>query len=468
MARPVEGGDYPPAPFAAGPFHPAKRHADDDDLNPPYKRPKNIFATVAYKTTMDVSPFEGIYSDNRHRYLPDFQHPPPFLTACPPSSLSTPQTQRPASAPPIERTASGLSIQSDPTEFGGSTKLLEDHEAAQRVREHLVTFRRRNPDSKHERILRSIINPRQREEPLDHEHLLSIFSAANEIFFNGRLSQRVMWDWSHESSTQYDCRVIGTTALRRANPKARGFETLIVLSSTILRDKRYSRRLLISTFLHELIHSYMFICCGFRARCDGGHTPGFREIAQIVDDWAGKEAALYLSRVEADLELFRTGGTTTFHAQKEEHECCERYTIRGGRSRVAVTPSIYPCSGMAEQREYSRDYMEDALTSAAAAAAAAAAGLGAYQEPVAMKVFTAGFSPDLVTTRQELSGYYYHPEQRHTGTSSAGKGSEYSSNIHPWPRQPQRAAHRPGPVYMSSYSSDYAYVYPGNTFYQKQ
>ncbi|EAQ93547.1 hypothetical protein CHGG_01782 [Chaetomium globosum CBS 148.51] len=88
-------------------------------------------------------------------------------------------------------------------------------------------------------------NPEDAEYPLDNDALESIFSAANEIFFNGRLSQRVAWDWSHASSSRYDSRVIGTTALRRAAAHTRGFETLIVLSASILRGGGFSRRLLI-------------------------------------------------------------------------------------------------------------------------------------------------------------------------------------------------------------------------------
>jgi hypothetical protein len=208
----------------------------------------------------------------------------------------------------LERTATGLSICADTVERSASTELLEDHEAAQRVREHIAYFRRRFPDSKHERILRSIIDGRTCsavEYAVDADALESIFSAANELFFNGRLTQRVVWDWSHNSSSQYDSGVIGTTALRRAGSSKRGFETLIVLSSPMLRDGRYSRRLLISTFLHELIHSYLFICCGFRARHRGGHTQGFYTIAKLIDDWAGPDSLLYLSKIEADLDHFR-------------------------------------------------------------------------------------------------------------------------------------------------------------------
>ena len=243
----------------------------------------------------------------------------------------------------MERTASGHSIRSDPTEGWSLTELLEDEEAAQRVRAHLSTFRRRCPDSKHERILRNIINPRNNAEyPLDKEALESIFSAANEIFFNGRLSQRVAWDWSHESSDKYDSEVIGTTALRRAS--TRGFETLIVLSSPILHDARYSRRLLISTFLHELIHSYLFICCGFRAREFGGHTAGFQSIARLVDGWIGVESGLYLSCMEADLERFRA-------VEEQKGDDGGRYE----EERIGYSNVYFPCSGLSEKGNYPVD-----------------------------------------------------------------------------------------------------------------
>ncbi|KAH8906292.1 hypothetical protein BR93DRAFT_740003 [Coniochaeta sp. PMI_546] len=255
----------------------------------------------------------------------------------------------------IERTASGLSISDDPTEHRSAlTELLEDAAAAERVREHMATFKRRNPDSKHERVLRNIISPKSAAAtyPLDNEALKSIFLAANEIFFHGRLSQRVTWDWSHSSSPHYDSSIIGTTALRRASK--RGFETLIVLSSPILQDGKYSRRLLISTFLHELIHSYLFICCGFRARHCGGHTPGFHTIAGLVDDWAGPDSFLYLTKMEADLSCFR--------AESSDADLNQGLDVYGGGTPVARgrSPSgnsqkenVYPCSeAMDHQHSY--------------------------------------------------------------------------------------------------------------------
>ncbi|KAK0731314.1 hypothetical protein B0H67DRAFT_549101 [Lasiosphaeris hirsuta] len=317
MARLFAGGDeHPPIRLSGGHHHPfvAKRRTIDlDDGSPRQKRPNPTSGPP--RLTHNPSPGPGPH--------------PRMHSSRPPS---------PESAPPMERTISGHSIRAEPTERSASTELLEDEEAAQRVRDHLANFRRRFPDSKHERILRSIINPRSNAEyPLDNDSLESIFSAANEIFFNGRLSKRVMWDWSHESSTQYDSSVIGTTALRRAS--TRGFETLIVLSSPILRDTKYSRRLLISTFLHELVHSYLFIVRGFRARYCGGHTPAFRTIAKMIDDWAGSDSALYLGKMEADLERFRI-------RRHEEGEPPLDYDDDRNY------PVFYPCSGVSEQQAY--------------------------------------------------------------------------------------------------------------------
>jgi hypothetical protein len=214
----------------------------------------------------------------------------------------------------MERTESGLSISSEtshrsrdcPGGDGFSPALLSDRAAARAVRDHLANFRRRNPASQHGRILRSLILPKSRgaEFALDNDALQSIFLAANEIFFANRLARRVRWDWSHPASAQYHSSIMGTTAVRRS-ARLGGFETLIVLSSPMLRDTKYNRRLLIATFLHEMIHSYLFVVCGLKARSCGGHTTGFRQIADIIDRWVGKDR-LHLVNIEADLNLFQS------------------------------------------------------------------------------------------------------------------------------------------------------------------
>ena len=140
----------------------------------------------------------------------------------------------------------------------------------------MLQYRRRCHNSQHERILKALVTPRARgaDFPLDDEALRSIFSAANELFFAGKLSRRVEWDWSTNCSDggeegRYAGHVVGTTAIRR-NRRWGGYEALIVLSSPILRDDRYNRRLL---------------------------------IAELIDGWIGKEC-LRLGDMEADLEWF--------------------------------------------------------------------------------------------------------------------------------------------------------------------
>lgn len=219
----------------------------------------------------------------------------------------------------MERTESGLSVSSDTTNYyddsSESLHLLSDLAAARLVRKHVSQYR---PDSQPERILKSLISPKH-DFPLDNDALRSIFSAANELFFANRLTRRVAWDWSHQSSEQYAYHIVGTTALRRSL-KLGGYETLIVLSSPILKDTKYNRRLLISTFLHEMIHSFLFVTCGLKARAHGGHTEGFRQIAETIDMWVGKEY-LRLSDMEADLERFRGDDSAAGRGQTEWRPC---------------------------------------------------------------------------------------------------------------------------------------------------
>ncbi|KAI9899140.1 hypothetical protein N3K66_005601 [Trichothecium roseum] len=215
----------------------------------------------------------------------------------------------------MERTESGLSISSadltddNTNDSEPASNFLSDHAAALLVERHMLQYRRRCHNSQHERILKALVTPRARgaDFPLDDEALRSIFSAANELFFAGKLSRRVEWDWSTNCSDggeegRYAGHVVGTTAIRR-NRRWGGYEALIVLSSPILRDDRYNRRLLIATFLHEMIHSFLFVVCGVKARLCGGHTEGFKRIAELIDGWIGKEC-LRLGDMEADLEWF--------------------------------------------------------------------------------------------------------------------------------------------------------------------
>lgn len=195
---------------------------------------------------------------------------------------------------------------SDPPDMNHSTYAKDKNhdEAAKLVEADLADSRRRSRLSQHERILRSLICPKSPEAEFDIDDvaLQGIFYAANEIFFHGKLKGRVAWAWVDLPSC-----LIGTTALRKS-PLTAGYETLIFLSRRILKDKKYNRRLLISTFIHELIHSYLFVLCGFQSRECGGHTNGFQRIAELIDEWAGPDL-LYLCNMEAELSDFETKTT---------------------------------------------------------------------------------------------------------------------------------------------------------------
>lgn len=243
--------------------------------------------------------------------------------------------------PLMENTESGVRITSAPASCLASYeerdkregRIIGDLEAANVVRDHVVASQRRNANSKHARILRTLINPRYGSSlvtstsngkmthdvfPLDDDALQSLFSAANELFFANKLSRRVSWDWSDPSSPQFENEIVGTTALRRCRD-FNGWETIMVLSSPVLRDPQYNRHLLIATFLHEMIHSFLYVMCGLKASEQGGHTEGFRQIAQILDAWIGQEF-LRLGDMKADLDYFRIDNPISQHAHQHSHE----------------------------------------------------------------------------------------------------------------------------------------------------
>ncbi|KAH8679900.1 hypothetical protein BGZ60DRAFT_525097 [Tricladium varicosporioides] len=247
---------------------------------------------------------------------------PPYQLQWSPQQLPTP-TMTPSSSTvslslPIEqnqgitmeRTPSGNSILSDtPYEHQYDYTSCTDKTAADLVERHFrqVPHGRKRERTKHERILRRLI---KLDDPLDDgtiddEALLGILTTCDSIFFGGALAGRVSWEWSSQDRYQYE--LIGKTALRQCADR-KGFETLIILSEPILKSSSYDRRLLLKTFLHELVHCYLFIQCGFEARGrkgEGGHTEGFHTIAKIIDNWIGDISCLSLCNMKANLDNFR-------------------------------------------------------------------------------------------------------------------------------------------------------------------
>lgn len=326
-------------------YHHQQDHDRDMDATPPPPR-----------ITRDFIPVKGgtFYVIQERSRTPEYPPVPPIGLGPGPASGMGPVLAPPVFGAPIpgacamERTASGLSVSSDTTSyslahFGQADNdravYVGDLEAANEVLDHIFS-RRRFPDSLHSRILKALISPKAlgnaRAWNLDNDALESIFSTANELFFANRLTGRVAWDWSHPASEQYEVHIVGTTAVRRSkfDPKHssyHGYEMLIVLSSPILRDTKYNRRLLISTFLHEMIHSYLFVACGIKAGHDGGHTEGFRLIAEAIDDWVGR-GHLRLGEMEADLEQFREPSCKFDHERGYDRD--DRSTSRESERRM--------------------------------------------------------------------------------------------------------------------------------------
>ncbi|PQE22700.1 hypothetical protein CJF31_00001657 [Rutstroemia sp. NJR-2017a BVV2] len=146
------------------------------------------------------------------------------------------------------------------------------------------------------------------DAPTTDDNIFSIISLTSDLFFHSSLRHRVAWSWSSPDQPRYKSELLGTTALREA--KFGGYETLIVLSEPILRNPRYDRRLLLSTLLHELVHCYLFVKCGFEAKRMGGHTAGFHTIVEELGDWVAREGRvgkewLRLCGMRGNLEIFR-------------------------------------------------------------------------------------------------------------------------------------------------------------------
>ncbi|KAI1175550.1 hypothetical protein F4777DRAFT_322292 [Nemania sp. FL0916] len=212
-----------------------------------------------------------------------------------------------------------------------------DHtEAANLVEADLADHRRRRRVSQHERILKSLISPKAfgSEFEIDDKALQGIFYAANEIFFRGSLKGRVTWTWE-----DLPANLIGTTAWRDA-PDGHGYETLIFLSNQILKNRKYNRRLLISTFIHELIHSYLFVYCGYRPDDCGGHTSGFRRIANLINDWVGEEDLLRLHKMEAELSDFEVRAPDSLPHDHVSSGCQVQWLCDGTLGYIILRPGL--------------------------------------------------------------------------------------------------------------------------------
>ena len=133
------------------------------------------------------------------------------------------------------------------------------------------------------------------------QSLDAILGAADIVFFSGKLQNRVAWRWSSDSDQGFVNEFVGTTT--PIYSEEFGTKAEIVLSRPLLQSGQYSSNLLLSAFLHELVHCYLFIYCGARAEEDGGHTPGFQRIVSLIQSWLGNPK-LRLCSMRADLDNF--------------------------------------------------------------------------------------------------------------------------------------------------------------------
>lgn len=318
MAAPFQGGSAP----ENRPMSRHLRHDHDRKASETIRRRDSHIRRPHKERHRDRS--GRCRSPRQRRRSPPYQLPSPLSTPNS-STLSLNAQVENARSLPMERTPSGNMIISDHTyePQHNNTLTHSDEHAASRVESH---FRRRSPHGKQERDLRYLIKS---EEYIDDDALDRIRAAVDAVFFNGVLSGRVVWEWSHQSDERYKTELIGTTALRPDVARG-GYETLIVLSKPILKDGLYDRRLVLSAFIHELIHCYLFILCGFDARKRGGHTKGFHTIAEIIDKWVGVDN-LRLCNMKANLNHFRLDRgrmrdikTQVVRDERHSHEGCNQ------------------------------------------------------------------------------------------------------------------------------------------------
>ena len=120
-----------------------------------------------------------------------------------------------------------------------------------------------------------------------------ICNKANVLFFGGLLTNRVQWEWS--TAERYCEWLMGTTAFRDKGDG--GLDCLVILSEHLLRRRDSDQILAVKVFLHELVHCYLFICCGESAKTNGGHTRGFFLLEETILDWLnGRFPRAYESR----------------------------------------------------------------------------------------------------------------------------------------------------------------------------
>ncbi|KAI9816971.1 MAG: hypothetical protein M1832_004955 [Thelocarpon impressellum] len=223
--------------------------------------------------------------------------PPPT----PSTSAITPESSTLGVRMPGERGLTAPSVER-PIPFqqqhGPPPQRISDVDAAGSV---VLYFNGRNRNARQQEAERELIKLLG-SSTFCEEQIRDVMNWADILFFEEKLRSKVQWRWSESLSRN----TIGTTRVRSTSDGS--FMTQITLSRQVLGSDRYDQRLVLSAILHEAIHSYLFVCRGFDARQDGGHSAGFREIAELIDDWIGDQEYLQLYNMKAELDKFLRKG----------------------------------------------------------------------------------------------------------------------------------------------------------------
>ncbi|KAI9805815.1 MAG: hypothetical protein M1825_000429 [Sarcosagium campestre] len=193
-----------------------------------------------------------------------------------------------------------ISSQPFPVKYQPCKSNLSDKVAADWVISY-YTNRHLNPRQLHaeQKLMRLV-----KSSPLNLDDVPEVLELADFVFFEGVLSSRVERRWSDLAAECSDESLIGTTEL--CEDKYGDFRTRISLSRPLLQSDAYGQRLVLSALFHEAIHSYLFIRRGHKATKNGGHSTGFKRIAELIDTWVGDREYLQLYNTEAALDRFET------------------------------------------------------------------------------------------------------------------------------------------------------------------
>lgn len=150
---------------------------------------------------------------------------------------------------------------------------------------------------KKELLGRILTSKLTRSESVDLEVLKTIVISSNVAVFDNKLCGNQCWvsDPENPNTDQY---TLATTSCRRLLDGS--VETRVSLSTPISLSG--DLHVTLKSFLRELIHAYLFVCCGPEAT---SCSAAFLRIAEALDAWL-EDPLLRLKSVENDFDLSAT------------------------------------------------------------------------------------------------------------------------------------------------------------------